>query len=367
MFRPIAIATLYLITLSSSGQDTLSYAEQLRIIEEEMDSLSIFNLIDSLFNMERESSSELNVRLSYTTNVTSAGRDYNISQSGISPGVSYYHKSGLYGDLAGYWNSGVEPNYNPTIFSLGYLGNFKNKKWSYTLDGEKWFYNPNDSSDNPLTYSLGGSMSYDFKLGFASIDYSFLFGNETAHRIITNLTGTISLGKWWIFKSINLYPSISMMAGNSDITQLRITNQEVNERVYNRIQRLTSFADLTDDQRKFMTFLILRAYNNGTITEEVRNQLIFDLRRSNDLSLEDQANLQQIAEEGIEVTELVDDNAFGILNYAFTIPLSLSTNRLNILLSYTYSIPVQLPGEEFVEIDPIGYFGVSISYRIPFK
>lgn len=366
MHRLFTILVLLIIALSSYSQEELSYAEQLEAIEAEMDSLSIFNLIDSLFSAEIVTPNELNIRLGFTTNVTSAGRDYNLSQSGVSPGISFYHKSGFYGDLAGYWNSGVDPNYNPTVLSTGYLGNFKNPKWSYSVDVEKWFYNPKDPSNNPLTYSLGGSLSYDINWGFASIDYSFLFGEETANRIITNFTGTINIGKWWIFKSINLYPSANVMAGNSDITQLRITNREVSAQTADRIKRITSFANLTNEQRKFMAFLILRAYNNDVITEQTRNELLIDLRNSADLSPENQASLQTIANQGYEVTEYVDSNAFGILNYAFTLPLSLTTERFYFLLSFTYSIPVQLPGE-FIDVEPIGYFGASISYRIPFK
>ncbi|MEO9484932.1 MAG: hypothetical protein ABJG47_15840 [Ekhidna sp.] len=366
MNRTVTIMVLLTIALPSQSQDTLSYAEQLRAIEDELDSLSIFNLIDSLFSLDAKPSSELNVRFGFTTNVTSAGRDYNLSQSGLSPGLSYYHKSGFYGDLAGYWNSGVDPGYNPTILSAGYLGNFQNPKWSYSLDAERWFYNPKDSSNNPLTYSAGSSLTYDFKWGFASVDYSFLFGEETANRIITNLTGTINLGKWWIFKSISLYPSASMMAGNSDITQLRITNREVSEQTANRIRRIDSFANLTDDQRRFMALLIFRSFNNQVITEQERNELLINLRNAEELTLENQQALQTIANEGYEITEFRDSNKFGILNYALTLPLSLSTNRFYLLLSYTYSIPVQLPGE-FIEVDPIGYFGASISYRIPFK
>lgn len=355
-----------MLALPSLSQDNLSYAEQLEAIENEMDSLSIFTLIDSLFNLEVEPSNELNIRLGFTTNVTSAGRDYDISQSGISPGISYYHKSGFYGDLAGYWNSGVDPNYNPTILSAGYLGNFENTHLSYSLDAEKWFYNPKDPSENPLTYSLGGSLSYDFNWGFASVDYSLLFGKETANRVITNLTGTINLGKWWIFKNINLYPSASMMMGNSDITQLRITNREVSEETANRIKRISSFANLTTDQRRFVAFLVIRAYNNDVITEVTRNQLLVDLRNAEELTPENREALETIANEGYELTEFIDSNKFGTLNYAFTIPLSLTTERFYFLLSYTYSIPVQLPGE-FIEVEPIGYFGASISYRIPFK
>ncbi len=366
MRRSFTILVLQIIVFSTFSQEGRSYAEQLKAIEDEMDSLSIFNLIDSLFTLDTSPSSELNIRAGFTTNVTSAGRDYNLNQSGLSPGISYYHKSGFFADLAGYWNSGVTPNYNPTVLSAGYLGNFRNPKWSYSVDAEKWFYNPKDSSNNPLTYSLGGSVSYDFKWGFSSVDYSFLFGDETANRIITNLSGNINLGKWWIFKSINLYPTGSMMAGNSDITQLRITNREVSDQTANRIKRIDSFANLTNEQRKFMAFLILRAFNNDVITEQTRDDLLLDLRNASNLSPEDRNALQTIANEGYEITEYVDSNAFGILNYSFTLPLALSTERFYFLFSFTYSIPVQLPGE-FIEVDPIGYFGASISYRIPFK
>ncbi|MEP0987255.1 hypothetical protein [Ekhidna sp.] len=360
------ISLLFTLSISSFSQDELSYAEQLKAIEEDMDSLSIFNLIDSLFTLDFAPKSELNIRAGFTTNVTSAGRDYDINQSGISPGISYYHKSGFYSDLAGYWNSGTDPNYNPTVLSAGYLGTFNNPKWNYSLDAERWFYNPQDSSENPLKYSVGGSVSYDFKWGFASIDYSFLFGEETANRIIPNLTGAINLGEWWVFNSVKLYPSVSVMMGNSDITQLRITNRQISDQNAARIQRITTFSNLTNEQKKYVGLIILRAFRNGTIDEQTRNQLMTDLRNSSDLSNEDQAALQQIANQGYEVTEYVDSNEFGVLNYAFTLPLSLSTERFYLMLSYTYSIPIQLPGE-FITVDPIGYFGASISYRIPFK
>ncbi len=366
MRRTVTIFVLLAVIFPSFSQENLSYAEQLKALEDEMDSLSIFNLIDSLFASDLTSSSELNVRLSFTTNVTSAGRDYNINQSGVSPGISYYHKSGLYGDLAGYWNSGLDPIYNPTILSLGYLGGFKNPKWGYSLDAERWFYNPNDSSENPLLYAIGGSVNYDFKFGFASVDYSFLFGDQTANRIIGNLSGNIALGKWWIFKDITLFPSVSLIVGNSDITQLRITRNQVRDRTAERISSLNTFENLTENQRKIMSSLIIGAFRRGIITESQRNSLLVDLATTSSLSPESQAALIQIANTEYETAEFVDSDEFGLLNYAFTLPLSLSVNRINILLSYTYSIPVQLPGE-FINVEPIGYFGASISYRIPFK
>lgn len=363
--RKFCLLLFLLFGTCGYAQDTLSYAQQLAILEKEMDSLSIFNLIDSLLFMDPASNSEIITRVGYSTNVTSAGRNYGINQTAWSPGISYYHKSGFYADLTGFWNSGSDPAYNPTILSGGYLGYFKNQKWNYAIDAERWIYNPADSSENSLYYSIGSSLSYDFKYGYASMDYSFLFGQETAHRIIPNLTFTIALGKFWIFKSVNLYPSVSMMMGTSDITQLRVTSQQISEQTADRIKLITNFSSLTDDQRMFLSRLINRSYRNGTIDQETRNRLLINLRHSENLSPENRDALSDIVDNGFTVSEYIDTDAFGILNYSFSLPLSLQIERFNILLNYTYSIPIQLPGE-FVEVDPIGFFGATLSYRITF-
>ncbi|MEQ9403694.1 MAG: hypothetical protein RIM99_08930 [Cyclobacteriaceae bacterium] len=349
----------------TQSTDELSYAEQLEALELELDSLSIFNLLDSVLLLGSSPKSELNIRYGFTSSVTSGGRDYNINQTGYSGGLSYFHKSGTYVDVSGYWNSNVNPGYNPTILSTGYLGSFS-KKWNFSFDYEHWFYNPQDSSENELTNSLGTSLSYDFKIGYASIDYSYLFGKKTSNRLIGSLAGTINLGKWWMFKSVSVFPTFNIMAGNGNVTTLRITNQQISEENQLRIGRIDSLSMLTDNQRAYLAFLVNKAYENGDISLRRRNMILNDLRLASSLSQEELDGLVQIAENGIDNEEFTDGSAFGILNYSFTIPLSLSTNRISILLSYTYSIPVKLPGE-FFEVDPIGYFGASILYRIPFN
>ena len=154
MFRKLIVILTISATIPGYGQESLSYADQLKQLEEELDSLSIFNLLDSILLLDTSPTSEFNVRLGYTSSVTSAGRDYNINQSGSIQGLSFYHKSGLYADLSGYWNSGVTPSYNPIVISGGYLGSFS-RKLSYSLDYEHWFYHKDDSSQNDLTNSIG--------------------------------------------------------------------------------------------------------------------------------------------------------------------------------------------------------------------
>lgn len=364
MFRLVAIAWLISHSYLSIAQDSnLSYADQLLALEQEMDSLSIFNLLDSILLDNPLESNQFNIRFGVTSSVTSAGRDYNINQTGYSAGLSYFHKSGIYMDASGYWNSGVTPAYNPTIISGGYLGTLS-KKWTYSLDYEHWFFNPKDSSENNLTNSVGTSVNYDFGNGYFGLDYSYLFGKETSHRFIGSLTGTINLGKWGIFKSVNLYPTVSAMAGNGNVTTLRITTDQVSDEFRFTVERFNQLSELTDEQRNQLRLFIIA---NQEIPRQRKNRLLslIALYEEIDPSAEELAQLNDLVENGIDQEEFVDGTQFGILNYSFSLPLSLSTNRFSFLLSYTYSIPIQLSSEIF-EVEPLGYFGFSVSYRIPY-
>lgn len=347
----------------SQEKDTLSYAAQLALLESEMDSLSIFHLIDSLFFLDATPESELTLRFNASSSVTSAGRDYNFDQKGLSPGISYYHKSGFYGDLSGYWSSTLAPAYNPTIVGMGYLGTLS-QQLSYSLDYERSFFNPKDTSANPLTNALGASINYDFKVGYLSVDYSYLFGTSSAHRIIGSLTGTLPLGKWWKFNSISLYPSASILYGNGEVTTLRITSRSFGEALTERIANIRTFENLSSRQRLSLRRIIVASYQSGTITEAAGRSLISKTVTNQPLTDGDLATLNVIAKEGRSDLNYELESKFGLLNYAFTLPLSLTTKRLSLILSYTYSVPVTLPGEALLALGPIGYFSFSAAYRI---
>jgi len=94
-------------------------------------SVSILDLIDSLLAFD-PNYSQLSVRFGYTSRILNAGRDLGINQYGFSGALAYYHKSGVFGEVSGYWNSDVSPKFNPVITSLGYLGSIKSK-FSYIV------------------------------------------------------------------------------------------------------------------------------------------------------------------------------------------------------------------------------------------
>ena len=104
-------------TLLSHVETELSFA----------DSLSIFNLIDSLLQHAETGGSQLALRLTYKSNVMSTGRRLGIQNFSLAPAVSYYHESGLYADLSGYWSKDFDPSYYLTIASIGYMRSFSDR------------------------------------------------------------------------------------------------------------------------------------------------------------------------------------------------------------------------------------------------
>ena len=297
----------------------LATLEMDSILIEELasDSLSIIDILDSLLAIDYRYSS-LMIRTGYISDIVNAGRDFGVSQYGFSAGVSYYHKSGLFGDISGYWNSDIDPHYNPTTLSLGFMKTV-GKVWSFISSYDHYIYENTGEINYALTNSVNFSSYFDIKFFSLGIDYSFLFGDESAHRIRPNIFFPISFNEVGFIDQINLYPSASILLGNQNIYY-------INEN-YQVIQSEIKEFGYTGFKRR---------------------------RKQNSEQL-----YQLVYEEGI-------DNVFGILNYSLSIPIIFKINNFTLSLGYYFNIPVPLPGED-IEYTPNSYFNVNLLYAISFK
>lgn len=183
------------------------------------DSLNIFNLIDSLLILEQlEQRSQLAVRLGYNSNVFSVGRTLGIEQFGLSPSISYYHKSGAYADVTGYWSKDFEPAYYLTILSAGYIHTFS-KYFSVMGNYDRYLYNT-EIDDQYIAFknTLSVTPFFDYKFLSVRADYSFYFGEQTAHRIISSLSLNLVKRKLWGIDKISLMPGFYVLLGNEKST-----------------------------------------------------------------------------------------------------------------------------------------------------
>jgi len=303
--------------LDSLLQETLA-SDSLFLEELAMDSLTLLDLIDSLIYADFRYSS-LVVRLGYISNIINAGRDFGINQYGISGGFSYYHKTGIFADITGYWNSDTEPKYSPTIVSLGYMGNIL-PKWNVITSYEHNFYHTTDSQTDlyyPLTEVLSLNTYYDVKVLSFGFDYAYLFGKEMAHRLRPNIFATIRFPEVGFIDEISLFPSASMLFGNENIYYVDGNYQAIRS-IIRRI-----------GLRRFLLI-----YQNNP-------ELIEDL----------------FLEEGFS-------NVFGLMNYSFSLPVNFKFGNFSFSTGYFLNIPVALPGEN-IDISPNHYFNVMALYFIP--
>jgi hypothetical protein len=249
------------------------------------DSLNIFNLIDSLLLLEQlEPQSQLAIRLGYNSNVLSTGRTLGIEQFGLSPSLSFYHKWGFYADLTGYWSEDFEPAYYLTVLSGGYMYTFS-EYFSITGNYDRYFYNT-DIPDQYIDFknTLGITPYFDYKFLSLRIDYSFFFGNQTAHRLLPAFGLNLVKRNFLKIQKISLMPTAYLLLGNETSTTINTSTFEIEE-----------------------------------------------------------------------------EELFGIMNYAFSLPLYVSHKNLSFYVGYTYSIPEKLANEIIVP-EKSGYISAGITY-----
>ena len=270
------------------------------------DSLSIFQLIDSLINMKPEKvNSQFAVRAGYNSNIVATGRPFELGRFGISGGGSFYHKSGFFVDATGYWTHEYDPAYFLTVASLGYMKTDL-KNFSFVAEYSRYFYNLSDEYADVSYYNnFTATALYEYKKLNARFDYSLYLGNKTGHRFSPSLSLNLEKKNWRGIRRISLYPTFTLMTG---------------------IEQIITY------EPPFST----------------RLGAIIRIRRGLPLYAE-QKNYE-----------------FGIMNYAFSIPLSVAVKKWGFLLNYTYNIPQKLPNE-VTDLSDGGYLSFSLVRYLELK
>lgn len=228
----LAITAVMAFAFSVNGQtrdslDVKSLEDSLAIAKIDSifaatDSLSIFSMIDSLLNAPAKMQSSLVLRAGFNSNIVSAGRTIGVNQYGATAGASFYHKSGVYGDVTAYWSEAYNPTLYLTIASIGYLKGIGNH-YSFMVSYDRLFYNNQDINvENPLTNMFGISNFVDFKPFTFRLDYSFYFGDEKAHRLSPALVLNLRKYNFIGLDRISFTPMFQMLYGNSTITSVQL-------------------------------------------------------------------------------------------------------------------------------------------------
>ena len=295
--------------------------DSLLLLELENDSSSLMSILEDILN-EDYLKSQITFRAGYTSNITNAGRNFGLEQYGLNAGMSFYHKSGIFADVSGYYNSDQEPKYNTTIISAGFMG-LIGPRWNYYLSYDHFFYSKPQDVDYVVSYPLTNSFnaSTNFLIGKVNlgVDYSFMFGEETAHRTRLNLSYYLSFKKVGFIDRINFNPNLSMLAGNANVTNLVFNEEIAKENSRELIEKIgwQRYRYLFNNDRELLKTLL---------------------------------------------SEEQTTNTFGIMNYSIFVPVSFSIKKTTLLLNYSLNFPVALSGETDLDTTPNSYFSATLLF-----
>ncbi len=249
------------------------------------------------------------VRLGYNSNIVATSRTLGINQFGISPGLSYYHKAGLYSDASTYWSQEYKPNFYLSVLSGGYL-KMISKHWSFLAEYSHYFYSVSGNNTYiPYLNNLGTAQYFTFKPVTFRMDYYFYFGQKKAHRIMPGVMVSLEKRKWRKLDRILFFPTITVLFGSEKV--------------------ITDYPFYNDFLQRY------------------------------------QKNQNLPANKQLPLYYTITKNVFGVMNYSFVAPISFTRKKVTFLISYTYNIPKSLPYED-LGLKANGYISCSLTKYIGF-
>ena len=348
---------LCLISFRASAQDGENakrseidslYAELELLFSEDEDLLEILGLADSLMSLDHQRYNAFCIRSGYVSKIVTAGRDFGIDQHGFTSGTTFFHHTDLYAGVAGYWNSAYDPQYFLTNLSMGYLHTFW-KKLNTTLAHEFYFYNDTVDSQ-PFNKAASASAYYQHGWFDVGGDFNLYYGNEVGYRLSVGSNLHLTFKDWWFLDRVSITPGAMVQWGNNTVfftrqldTPLRDIYEIIEAGDYPTLERADyrRLGYLLSQNRTLATYRFLR---NRSFTDENIDQLIAEY----------------------QYAQIQSEEVFGLMNYAFYIPVTFTLGKWSLMCNYTYNIPVTLPGETY-EYPASNYFSLSLSYMMLLK
>jgi hypothetical protein len=322
------------------------YAELDSLFADESIPANLFELADSILALENAKVSAVLLRAGYVSEVVSAGRSFGVDQYGFSPAVNYFHHSGFGGSVTGYWSSEYSPSYYLTDLSISYNRDFFKDRLTTLVNHDFYIYN-DSLEDHSFNNSIQASANYHFKYFDVGGDYAFLYGKESAHRVIAHVNGNFKLRFKGFIDAVTFMPGVAFQWGNADVLfwrQPRTALSDLYWLIRNNDYPLLGrreylkLAYLLETDREFAATYFLRQRNYTT--EQIED--LFTQYYANDYRFED---------------------TFGFMNFSVSLPVVIRAGKFSLLLNYTWNQPQALPGEEFT-FDSSSYFSSSLTYMI---
>jgi hypothetical protein len=182
------------------------------------------------------------------------------------------------------------------------------KHFSIMAGYDRYFYAVGDDHYIPYKNALSFTPVLEFKPLALSATYSLYFGEAHVHRILPAVSVILEKKKFLGIDRVAISPSFYVLLGNEVLTEV----------------------EFIEPRTRLEGLLNLKLYNSW---------------------------FKPVQHER---------SVFGIMNYAISVPLSVTYKKWGFSFSYTYNIPKALPGEPLT-ISESSYLAGSLTYFLSLR
>jgi hypothetical protein len=191
-------------------------------------------------------------------------------------------------------------------------------------------------------------MNYHLKYVDAGADYAYLYGNESAHRVVAHANGNFKIKLRNAFiDAVIFMPGASLQWGNAGVIYWRQPRTAVSDLYW--IIRNNDYPKLDRGEYLKLTYLL----------ETDRQPAATFFLRQRDYTTQ---QITTLFDQYYDGAYNVDDT-FGLMNISISFPVIVRAGKFSLLINYTYNQPQTLPGENF-NYEASHYFSSSLSYLI---
>lgn len=164
--------------------------------------------------------SELVANLGFDSRALVAGRDFDVPQYALMPGLNFYHHSGAFAGLSGSLLSDADPRYTQTTLQAGY-GRGWGERWYTSLTAQHFVFNP--AAEGLLQNAVALFANYSAGPVSMGASYTVLFDPEKAQQLNFSLSGFFPVKRLKKVEA-SFLPSASLLIGTETVTLQRFSD-----------------------------------------------------------------------------------------------------------------------------------------------
>ncbi len=212
------------LTIASSNEDTVK--DSVDAFQDSLSDRAQLLIDDQIVEWEEAAAhaTRFVLALGSDSHVASRGRDNSVQQFGVSPSLTFHHRSGFFLTAGVHWLDRTSNHWDQGILGVGYEFPLSKRLSGSIAYTRFWFSDSSVQQRSQLHNNVGGELSLETPIANFGSTFDFAFSSQSEITWAFLLSRPIEFSGETFLAHFGLEPTLTAVYGeqNSELTQLRI-------------------------------------------------------------------------------------------------------------------------------------------------